>query len=56
MNKLIIGDRVISLKDKPLVIVEIGINHGGDLKEAFKLVDAAHKAGAEVIKHQTHVV
>jgi sialic acid synthase SpsE len=56
MNKLIIGDRVISLEDKPLVIVEIGINHGGDLKEAFKLVDAAHKAGAEVIKHQTHVV
>jgi sialic acid synthase SpsE len=56
MNKLIIGNRIISLEDKPLVIVEIGINHGGDLKEAFKLVDAAHKAGAEVIKHQTHVV
>lgn len=56
MNKLVIGDRTISLEDKPLVIVEIGINHGGDLNEAFKLVDAAHKAGAEMIKHQTHVV
>jgi len=40
----------------PLVIVEIGINHNGSLDEAFKLVDAACLSGAEVIKHQTHVV
>lgn len=40
----------------PLVIAEIGINHEGNLETAFEMVDAAHKAGAEVIKHQTHVV
>jgi N-acetylneuraminate synthase len=36
--------------------VEIGINHEGSLETAFEMVDAAWKAGAEVIKHQTHVV
>jgi sialic acid synthase SpsE len=40
----------------PLVIVEIGINHEGSLDTAFQLVDAAWKSGAEMIKHQTHVV
>ncbi|WP_281281858.1 N-acetylneuraminate synthase family protein [Catenovulum sediminis] len=40
----------------PVVIVEIGINHNGSLEEAYKLVDAAYKAGAQIIKHQTHVV
>lgn len=40
----------------PLVIAEIGINHEGSLDVAKKMVDAAFEAGAEVIKHQTHVV
>jgi len=39
-----------------LVIVEIGINHEGSLETAFKMVDAAYRAGAEIIKHQTHIV
>jgi N-acetylneuraminate synthase len=40
----------------PLVIAEIGINHEGDLAVAKAMVDAARRAGAEVIKHQTHIV
>ncbi|AON56552.1 N-acetylneuraminate synthase NeuB [Herbaspirillum seropedicae] len=40
----------------PLVIAEIGINHEGSLPVAIAMVDAAIDAGAEVIKHQTHVV
>ena len=51
-----IKDRKIGKGCLPLVIVEIGINHEGSLETAFELVDAAWKAGAEVIKHQTHVV
>ena len=51
-----IKNRAIGLNHSPLVIVEIGINHEGSLDTAFKMVDAAHKSGAEVIKHQTHVV
>ncbi|MFW2612742.1 N-acetylneuraminate synthase family protein [Aliarcobacter butzleri] len=51
-----IENRKIGFNHPPLIIVEIGINHGGSLKTAFEMVDAAWKAGAEVIKHQTHVV
>lgn len=51
-----IGDRTIGYDYAPLVIAEIGINHEGNLKTAYEMVDAAHEAGAEVIKHQTHVV
>ena len=40
----------------PLVVAEIGINHEGSLKTAFEMVDAAKRAGVEVVKHQTHVV
>ncbi len=56
MNTLTIGTRQVGADFPPLVIVEIGINHEGSLKTAFEMVDAAHSAGAEVIKHQTHVV
>ena len=51
-----IAGRKIGDQYPPLVIVEIGINHEGELQRAFSMVDAAWKAGAEVIKHQTHVV
>ncbi|MDK9773383.1 N-acetylneuraminate synthase family protein [Vibrio sp. B181a] len=51
-----ISDREIGLDFDPLVIAEIGINHEGSLKVAYEMVDAAIEGGAEVIKHQTHVV
>jgi len=47
---------MIGVGHPPLVISEIGINHEGSLQVAFKMVDAAYKSGAEIIKHQTHVV
>ena len=40
----------------PLVIPEIGINHNGDLSVAKEMVFSAHRAGARLIKHQTHIV
>ena len=36
-----------------LIIAEAGVNHNGDEKLAFKLVDAAYKAGADIVKFQT---
>ena len=45
----------VSLKSKPIVLPEIGINHNGSLETAFKIVDAAKRAGAKIIKHQTHI-
>lgn len=35
-----------------MFIAEIGINHNGELKLAKKLIKAAHKAGADVVKFQ----
>ncbi|EKD55796.1 MAG: hypothetical protein ACD_59C00033G0004 [uncultured bacterium] len=51
-----IGDRKIGPDYPPLIIAEIGINHNGSIDVAKEMVDAAWKAGAEVIKHQTHIV
>lgn len=51
-----IGTRKIGLDYEPVVIAEIGINHEGSLKVAKDMVDAAYNAGAEIIKHQTHIV
>lgn len=56
MHQIDLGGRLIGPQHVPLVIAEIGINHEGSLKTAFELVDAAARAGVEVIKHQTHVV
>jgi len=53
---MLIDNREIGDIHPPLIIVEIGINHEGSLELAYKMVDAAHLSGAEVIKHQTHVV
>lgn len=51
-----IAGRRIGADYPPLVIAEIGINHEGSLQTAKEMVDAASRAGAEVVKHQTHIV
>ncbi len=51
-----ISDRTISNKTRPLIIAEIGINHGGNLSVAKKMVNLAFSAGCEAIKHQTHFI
>ena len=57
MNPYIeIAGRKIGPDFPPLVIAEIGINHEGSLQVAKEMVDAAHRAGVEVVKHQTHIV
>ena len=51
-----LADREISSRNPPLVIAEIGINHGGDLAVAMDMVRLAATAGCECVKHQTHFV
>lgn len=51
-----VGSITIGINKEPAVIPEIGINHEGKLDVAKEMVDAAHRAGAKLIKHQTHVV
>ena len=36
-----------------LVIAEAGVNHNGDINLAYKMIDEAKKAGADIIKFQT---
>ena len=55
-SEISIGNRKIGYNHQPLIIAEIGINHGGDLSVAIEMADAAISAGADVIKHQTHIV
>lgn len=57
MNPFIeIAGRKIGMEFPPLVIAEIGINHEGSLSVAKQMVDAAKRAGVELVKHQTHIV
>tara|TARA_A200000113_G_C8823193_1_gene341162 strand:+ start:227 stop:1282 length:1056 start_codon:yes stop_codon:yes gene_type:complete len=60
MNKISpfikIKNRLIGEKYEPVIIAEIGINHGGSLKVALNMAEKAIDAGADIIKHQTHIV
>ena len=51
-----IATRKIGPSEPPLVIAEIGINHGGNLAVAKHMVTLAAKSGCECVKHQTHFV
>lgn len=51
-----IAGRKIGYDFPPLIIAEIGINHGGSITVAKEMVDAAKRAGVEMVKHQTHIV
>lgn len=54
--ELNIKGRLIGANHTPVVIAEIGINHEGSLDAAIAMADAAINAGAEIVKHQTHIV
>ena len=41
------------MKNKIIIIAEAGGNHNGSIKNAYKLVDIAKKAGADYVKFQT---
>ena len=50
-----IGNIQITMSNPPLIIPEMGINHSGRLDVACKIVLSAKKAGAKIIKNQTHI-
>lgn len=56
MAEFKIADRWIGDAHTPVVIAELGINHEGSLEAAIAMADAAIDAGAEIIKHQTHII
>ena len=54
-NQINICGRIIGDNQTPLVIPEIGINHGGNFEKAKKMIKAASKSGAECVKFQCHI-
>ena len=56
MGEFKIGHRLIGDNHPPVVIAEIGINHEGSLETAIAMTDKAIDSGAEIIKHQTHII
>jgi N,N'-diacetyllegionaminate synthase len=41
------------MKNRTLIIAEVGVNHNGDIGLAKQLIDAAAEAGADLVKFQT---
>lgn len=54
MPKIEIAERSIGLNYPPFVIAELSANHNGKLDIALKIVEEAHKAGADAVKLQTY--
>ena len=48
-----IYNKKISNKSLPFIIAEIGINHNGNINNAFKLIDYAAAAKCDAVKFQT---
>ena len=54
MNKVKLGNKIISYNSLPYIIAEIGVNHECSLKKAKKLILSAKKGGADAAKFQTY--
>ena len=50
-----IGKIKLNHHSVPLIIPEMGINHGGKIDIAIQIAKSAKKAGAKIIKNQTHI-
>ena len=54
MSTFKVFDREIGPSAQPFIIAEMSGNHNQSLEQALKIVDAAHKSGADALKIQTY--
>ncbi|QSX07146.1 N-acetylneuraminate synthase family protein [Sedimentibacter sp. zth1] len=52
MKIIKIGEKEISMLNKPYFVADIAANHDGSLQRAFKLIELAKEAGADAAKFQ----
>jgi len=52
-KEIIIKNKVVSPKSRTFVIAEAGVNHGGNMEIAKKLIDLAVEAKTDAVKFQT---
>jgi|TARA_B110001450_G_scaffold239118_1_gene246690 N,N'-diacetyllegionaminate synthase len=50
-----IGNRVVSDKNSPLIIAEIGQAHDGSIEKVFKFIDKIKESGGDAAKFQLHL-
>ena len=50
MNEIKIGNFIIGQKKEPFIIGEAGINHNGEIKKAFEMIELGKKSGLNAIK------
>lgn len=53
-SKISIGGQAIGLNEKPYIIAEMSANHNGNIQTAYKILESAHRAGADAVKMQTY--
>ena len=53
MNEIKIGNFIIGQKKESFIIGEAGINHNGEIKKAFEMIELGKKSGLNAIKFQT---
>ena len=53
-QSVFIGEKEVSVPNKPYIIAEAGGNHNGNLSQALKLVEIAADCGADAVKFQTY--
>jgi sialic acid synthase SpsE len=51
--KIKLGEFTVGHNCAPFIIAEAGINHNGDIKKAFKMIQLAKSVGVNAIKFQT---
>ena len=54
MNEVLLGKRKINPFTKPYIIAEIGVNHGGSIPLAKKMINLAKRGGADAAKFQSY--
>jgi len=54
MSQVKIKKHLLFNYSKPFIVAEVGINHNGSLKKAFKMIDVAKAAGCTAVKFQTY--